>query len=190
VSIDGGESWTRFKANLPTVAVHDLTIHPRENDLVLGTYGRGFWVGDISPLQDLTADTFDKHLYLFNIEPRARYGFSTQGMNYHLFGDKYIEVPNEPDAMAINFWLKNSAGASRVTIADISGRIVAQLGGETRAGLNRVLWNMLAAGAAAPTGRGGRGSPSTIAPPGDYVVTVEVGGEKQTKIGRVRERIW
>jgi hypothetical protein len=116
-------------------------------------------------------------------------------MNYHLFGDKYIEVPNEPDAMAINFWLKSAAGPSHVTVADISGRVVAQLGGETRAGLNRVLWTMYAtnagAGAAAgQPGRGGRGGGGALAPPGDYVVTVEVGGEKQTKIGRVRERLW
>ena len=197
VSIDGGASWTRFKANLPTVAVHDLTIHPRENDLVLGTYGRGFWVGDISPLQDLATDTFDTNFHLFNIEPRARYGFSTQGMNYHLFGDKYIEVPNEPDAMAINFWVKGAAGPARVTITDISGRVVAQLGGETKAGLNRVMWNMIAsppapngANTPAPAGRGGRGGGGTLAAPGDYSVTVEVSGEKQTKVGRVRERIW
>ena len=47
--------------------------------------------------------------YLFDIEPRARYGFSAQGMNYHLFGDKYLEVPNEPDALVINYYLKADA---------------------------------------------------------------------------------
>ena len=41
----------------------------------------------------------DKPAHLFDIEPRARYGFSDQGMNYHLFGDKYLEVPNEPEAL-------------------------------------------------------------------------------------------
>ena len=55
VSIDGGERWSALKANLPTVAVHDLTIHPRENDLVIATYGRALWTGDITPLQELTA---------------------------------------------------------------------------------------------------------------------------------------
>ena len=83
--------------------MHDLTIHPRENDLVLGTYGRAFWTGDITPLQELSAEVLDKPAHLFDIEPRARYGFSTQGMNYHLFGDKYIEVPNEPEALVINY---------------------------------------------------------------------------------------
>ena len=93
--------------------MHDLTIHPRENDLVLGTYGRALWTGDITPLQELSAEVLDKPAYLFDIEPRARYGFSTQGMNYHLFGDKYLEVPNEPEALVINYYLKADAPAAR-----------------------------------------------------------------------------
>jgi len=208
VSIDAGARWSRLKA-LPEVAVHDLTIHPRENDLVLGTYGRGLWVGDISPLQDLSVETLAKNVHLFDIEPRARYGFSTQGMNYHLFGDKYLEVPNEPDAMAINYWVRTAAeGAqARVTITDVQGRTVAQLSGPARPGLNRVLWNMTvmlpgdpdrgalvrggataAPGRAGGPGRGGRGggAPASAA---DYLVTLEIGGEKMLKIGRVRERI-
>jgi photosystem II stability/assembly factor-like uncharacterized protein len=195
VSIDLGGRWTRLKANLPTVAVHDLVIHPRENDLVLGTYGRGFWVGDISPLQDLSAQTFTE-IYLFDIEPKARYGFSDQGMNYHLFGDKYIEVPNEYDGMVINYWSKEAVPAgARVTIADAAGRQVAQLQGQVRAGLNRVQWNLTetVAPAGAPTGRGGRGGGRGGGPlvaPGDYRVTLEVGTATVTKTAKVRERIW
>src|SRR6185369_6240557 len=99
VSIDGGARWAQMKANLPAVAVHDLTIHPRENDLVIGTYGRAFWTGDITPLQELSSNVLDEAAHLFDVEPRARYGFSTQGMNYHLFGDRYLEAPNEPEAL-------------------------------------------------------------------------------------------
>ena len=85
-----------------------------------------------------------KPLHLFDIEPRAPYSFRAQG-NYHLFGDTYIEVPNEPEALAINYSLraKDEAGA-RVTIADIKGAEIAQLKGPSEAGLNRVLWNMRA----------------------------------------------
>jgi ligand-binding sensor domain-containing protein len=196
VSIDLGASWTRMKANLPTVAVHDLVIHPRENDLVLGTYGRGFWVGDISPLQDLSAQTFTEPVHLFDIEPKARYGFSDQGMNYHLFGDKYVEVPNEYDGMVINYWSREAvATGARVTITDASGRQVAQLQGQVRAGLNHVQWNLAEtpAAAAPPTGRGGRGGGRAGGPlvaPGDYRVTLEAAGQTLTKTGHVRERIW
>ena len=60
VSIDDGGRWSRLDANLPTVAVHDLTIHPRENDLVVATYGRALWTGDITPLQELSADVLGR----------------------------------------------------------------------------------------------------------------------------------
>ena len=190
VSIDTGAQWTRLKANLPTVPVHDLTIHPRENDLVLGTYGRGMFIGDITHLQELSADVLAKPLHLFAVEPRAAYGFRAQG-NYHLYGHKYLEVPNEPDALAINYLRDKHDGGAQVTISDISGERIAQVKGASEAGLNRAFRNMRA-GAGAPAGggrgRGGFGGPPL--PAGDYRITVAAGGQQQTTIGRIRDRIW
>jgi photosystem II stability/assembly factor-like uncharacterized protein len=190
VSTDAGAQWTRLKANLPTVPVHDLTIHPRENDLVLGTYGRGIFIGDITHLQELSADMFATPMHLFGVEPRAAYGFRAQG-NYHLYGHKYIEVPNEPDALVINYYLRQKHdGGAQVTISDIRGEQIAQVKGASEAGLNRAFWNMRAGGGAPPgggRGRGGLGGPPL--PAGDYRITVIVGGQQQTTIGRIRERI-
>jgi len=186
VSINGGGAWTRLKANLPDVAVHDLTIHPRENDLVLATYGRALWTGDITPLQELTADLFNQPAHLFDVEPRARYGFSTQGANYPLFGDKYIEVPNEPDALVINYFLKGDVTpAPRVTITDANGGVVRQVDGPGRAGLNRVNVPFTGGG----RGRGAGPAAAGNLPPGDYRVTLTVGGQTMSKPARVRERI-
>ena len=195
VSIDGGSRWERLRANLPTVAVHDLTIHPRESDLVVGSYGRGVFVGDISPLRRLTNEVLAADFHLFEVEPRPYYGFRALG-NFHLFGDKYIEVPNEPDGLVINYWLREEqAGGAHVTVADISGEQVASLEGPAAAGLNRALWNMRSGGG----GRGGRGGGGgggfrgrgggPPLPPGDYRITVEVGGQRQSTVGRIRERI-
>jgi photosystem II stability/assembly factor-like uncharacterized protein len=191
VSIDGGQAWTRLKGSLPDVAVHDLTIHPRENDLVLATYGRALWTGDITPLQELSADVLSQTAYLFDIEPKARYGFSTQGMNYNLFGDKYLEVPNEPEALVINYYLKADAtGGARITIADLAGRQLRQLNGPSSQGVNRATVSLAGGG-----GRGGgRGRGAGAAPMGplgvgEYVVTVEVAGQTLTKRAEVRERI-
>ncbi len=196
VSIDGGAAWTQMKGNLPTVAVHDLTIHPRENDLVLGTYGRAFWTGDISPLQELSAKVLDSAAYLFDIKPRARYGFSTQGMNYHLFGDKYLEVPNEPEAFVVNYYLKTDAdAAARITVKDGTGSVVRELSGPARAGLNRALVALgngggrgFGGGGAGGRGRGGAAA-ATALTVGDYTVTIDVAGQSLTKPTRVRERI-
>ncbi len=195
VSIDGGTSWSRLRANLPTIPVQDLTIHPRENDLVLGTYGRGFWVGDISPLQELTPAVLGERAHLFDIEPRPHYGFSTQGMNYHLFGDKYIEVPNEPDALAIRYLLQaDDAAGAKITVADpMDGSTLAELNGPARAGLNTVYWNMQrvepgqGGRGRGRSGFGGRGGGPPV-PPGTYRVTVEVSGQTLTKPGTIRER--
>ncbi|HYN10191.1 MAG TPA: hypothetical protein VES67_22585 [Vicinamibacterales bacterium] len=186
VSIDAGRSWARLKANLPAVAVHDLTVHPREGDLVLGTYGRAIWVGDITPLQELTAEIMAKTVHLFDIEPRARYGFSAIG-NYNLYGDKYIEIPNEPEALIVNYYLRSDAtGNARVTVTDATGRAVRTVDGPGRRGLNRAVINLAAGG-------GGRGGPPAAGggglATGDYVISLEVAGEKLTKPGRVRDRI-
>jgi photosystem II stability/assembly factor-like uncharacterized protein len=211
VSIDAGAHWTRFQANLPAVAVHDLVVHPRENDLVLGTYGRALWAGDVSFMPELTAEVLDKSAYLFDIEPKARYGFGRQGMNYKLYGDKFLSVPNEPEAIVINYYLKTEAAAgAKVTVTDMKGRVMRQLDGPAKAGMNRVLWLLAGGGGRGPGGgsgaaggagteAGGRagsagsgsgaGSAALPATVGDYTVMVEVAGEKLTKPAKVRERI-
>ena len=194
--------------------MHDLTIHPRENDLVIATYGRALWTGDMTPLQELSAEVLDKAAHLFDVEPRARYGFSTQGMNYHLFGDKYLEVANEPEALMVNYYVKADATeAARIRVADLTGRVVRELTGPARAGLNRAQVNLTggggrggpftpavgaagggagAAAATGPAGQRGRGAGAAPAGPlavGDYVVTVDVSGVTMSKPARVRERI-
>jgi photosystem II stability/assembly factor-like uncharacterized protein len=193
VSIDAGAKWSRLKANLPTVPVHDLTVHPRENDLVLGTYGRGIFIGDITHLQELSADVLSKPFHVFAVEPRTAYGFRALG-NFHLFGHKYIEVPNEPDALIINYYLRAKAeGEAVATVFDIKGDRVAQIKGPAAAGLNRMSWNMRK-GSGAPAGGGPQFGPSTgsgqaLMPPGDYRIVVEAGGQQQTTIARIRERV-
>jgi photosystem II stability/assembly factor-like uncharacterized protein len=194
VSLNSGTNWTRLRANLPTVAVHDLTIHPRENDLVLGTYGRALWSGDVSFVPELTAENLAKNAHLFDIEAKARYGFGTQGSNFSMYGNKYLTVPNEPEAIVINYYVKaDQAAGAKITVTDLSGRVMRQLDGPAKKGLNRVLWPLAGGrgggpGGGAPGGRGGA-APAPPAGVGDYNVTVEVAGEKLTKPAKIRERI-
>jgi len=61
VSIDGGKAWTKWTNGYPTVSTYDMVIHPREHDLVIGTFGRAFWVlDDIRPLRDLAKNGADE----------------------------------------------------------------------------------------------------------------------------------
>src|SRR4029077_1586116 len=60
-TIDGGKKWVQLKGGLPTIAVRDLAIQQRENDLVLATFGRGFYVlDDYTPLRSVTASALEK----------------------------------------------------------------------------------------------------------------------------------
>ena len=138
VSLDGGQSWSRMKNNLPTVPVHDLVIHPRENDLVVGTHGRGFFITDISPLQELTPDVLAKDVYLFQIEPKVQWIMPHQTVvSYQNFAGE-----NEPHGVVINYYLKQPV-EDGVIIKIMEGkRVINELKGSNKAGLNRVEWYM------------------------------------------------
>jgi len=116
-----------------------------------------------------------------------------QGMNYHLFGDRYLEVPNEPEALAINYYLKADApAAAKITVKDPSGKVVRELEGPAKAGFNRAMVALAGGGGrggpGGGRGRGGAPGPAPLAI-GDYIVTVDVAGQSLTKPARVRARI-
>ena len=176
-SIDGGAQWVPLRANMPTVPVHDLVIHPRENDLVAGTYGRGLWITDIGPLREMSAAVLpllNEEVHLFDIEPKARRGEGAWG-NYQLYGDRYARTANEPDALAIVYYVRDGAAGATLTVANPSGGMIRTWSAPAKPGLNRAYWNML----------DDRGQPFA---PGEYVVTVKVGERTQSKRATIRAR--
>jgi photosystem II stability/assembly factor-like uncharacterized protein len=108
-SPDGGDNWVQLKAGLPTVAVRDIEIQRRENDLVLATFGRGLYIlDDYSLLRNLRAETFDKSASLFPIKdswlfiPSKPLGLRDKG---HL-GSSHYAAPNPPVGAVFSYWLK------------------------------------------------------------------------------------
>jgi len=74
VSFNGGKNWMKWTHGVPTAAVRDLSVHPRENDLIIGTHGRSIYIiDDISPLREISEDLFKKQLYLFEIQDAFQY---------------------------------------------------------------------------------------------------------------------
>ena len=70
ISLNGGAEWKRFMTGLPTVRVDDIAVHPRDNDLIVGTHGRGIYIiDDITPLQQLTDKVLDFEVTLFDVRP-------------------------------------------------------------------------------------------------------------------------
>ncbi len=73
-SVDGGKIWTQLKSGIPDVAVRDIAIQERENDLVLATFGRGFYIlDDYTPLREIDKDFFDTAAYIFPIKDALMY---------------------------------------------------------------------------------------------------------------------
>ncbi len=168
-------------------------MHPRENDLVLGSYGRGLWVTNIGPLQELTSAVLAKDAHLFAIKPVTQRVTWVFGANDYLFGQRHLSTPNEPAGMVIQYYLKNAAPRATVVITDASKQEVAKLQGPAATGINTVVWNTRreAGGAGGRGGGGGgRGGPPLVEllmPLGDYTVTVEVGETRLTGAGQNRE---
>ena len=105
-----------------------------------------------------------------------------------MFGDKYVRVPNEPDALSIYYYLGSDGDQAHLTIRKADGAVVREFYGPTTPGLHRAAWP-LNGGAGPGGGSGGRGGPppGPVAP-GSYQVTLTVGGQTLTKTAVVKER--
>src|SRR5436309_9397594 len=183
VSIDGGKNWAQFKGNhFPAVAVRDLAIQPRENDLVLATHGRGIWiVDDIIPLRGLTNDITSQEVAFVSARPVQQ---RIEGSGGWANGDAVFVGDNPPDAAVITYYqrTRHLFGKLKIEILDSTGRVVDEVPASKRSGLNRVTWSMREKPPRVPpaaqiAGAGTRG-PRLV--PGDYKVRL-------TKAGKVYE---
>jgi len=107
-TIDGGKAWTRLKGGLPTIAVRDIAIQQRENDLVLGTFGRGFYVlDDYAVLRTLTPELLNKGTILGAVEDALIYIQSRPlGLMGKAFvGESYYMGENVPPSATITYYL-------------------------------------------------------------------------------------
>jgi hypothetical protein len=74
ISVNQGDKWHKFSKGLPTISIRDLAIQKRENDLVLATFGRSFYIlDDYSPLRSITDETLEKEAHLFNPRKALQY---------------------------------------------------------------------------------------------------------------------
>lgn len=186
VSISGGSKWVNMRSNMPTIAVHDLLVHPRENDLVVGTYGRGIYITDISPLQEIDSKMLEEDIHFFQVEPTVQRVTRGWG-NYNLYGSRHISTPNEPNAVVFNYYLKEETDSPvKMTISNPDGEILGRLEGQTGAGINRISWNMRQQRSGEQTQR--RMRFGSLVNPGEYIVSMEVNGKIFSQKFRIIER--
>ena len=141
VSLDQGKRWTKLGA-LPTVAVDDILVHPRERDLVIATHGRSlFVIDDIRPLQELTPEIRSKEAYLFPVRKASgRYllpGFEEWS------GSTVFRGANPAEGALLSFWIKEGGpDPVKIEIKNGQGQTAANLTATAVSGINRVSWDL------------------------------------------------
>ena len=141
VSLNGGKVWNRFMNNMPTVAFHDLIIHPRDNDLIAGTHGRSIWIADdITPLQQLTEEVLSSKVYLFKNRVATKWQTVSLGRQQSFFK---FRGKNPPAGAFIHFYLKSvPVEKVRIQIQDLMGKFQKEITLSGKPGINKVHWNM------------------------------------------------
>ena len=149
VSFNAGDGWQPLQNNLPAAPVSGIVVQEHFGDLVVGTYGRGFWIlDDLSPLRQLDADAMASASHLF--APRDAYRFRPITPPSVPYSDPTEGTDPEYGA-SINYWLSEGAVASAergdadaptVEIVNAAGEVVRTLAGTTRAGVNRIHWDL------------------------------------------------
>jgi len=152
VSIDGGEKWTRWTNGFPTVSTMDLVIHPREHDLVVGTFGRSAYIlDDIRPLRALARDYEGvKSSLISPVEPPVAY-LAERGNapGYYFTGDAYFEGENRQIGARISYFakVKDVEGKAKkdsvvIEVLDSDNKPVRTIKELPENGLNRTLWRL------------------------------------------------
>jgi photosystem II stability/assembly factor-like uncharacterized protein len=198
VSFNDGTNWIPLQNNLPHAPVTWIVIQEHFNDLVVGTYGRGFWImDDITPIRELTPEVLDSDAHLFLPRPAYRFRYITSPMTHR--GDP-VTGQNPPYGADINYYLKSvPTGDVKITILDGMGETVRTLEGTKKPGINRIWWDLrydLSRQAKlrtsplyAPHVRVGpegwrpavAGRVSVLAAPGTYTVQLGVGEQEFTR---------
>jgi len=142
-SRDGGKNWADLKLNAPTVAFHDLLIHPRDNDLIAATHGRGIWIlDDISALQQAKDEVVSGDAFLFDSSrPATRWLRISRGG--YSRGNLYYRGENPPTGALIHYYLKDKpAGPVTIEITDVTGQNKKTFTIESgKPGINRLAWD-------------------------------------------------
>jgi photosystem II stability/assembly factor-like uncharacterized protein len=196
VSYDDGANWQPLQNNLPHAPVYWITVQEQFNDLVISTYGRGFWImDDITPIQQMTAEVLNSNAHLFT--PHATYRLRGITVPYASTDDP-TAGQNPPYGASINYFLKAAPKSDpSIKIVDASGQTVRTIRGSRTAGINRVWWDLrteqskevrlrtspiyapeirLGAEGWRPLPEGGR--MNVLAPPGTYTVKLSVDGQE------------
>ena len=187
ISPDAGKTWAEFKGGrFPSVAVRDLQVQTRDNDLVLATHGRGIWiVDDITPLRNLSSERMASEATFLPGRP-AQQRMPALGGGWPE-GDAAFAGPNPPGGAVITYYqrTRHLFGPIKLEIFDASGKLVDSIPASKRRGINRAVWSMRVKPPRVPRAAtiAFAASQGPRVPPGTYTVRLTKGGRSiETKL--------
>lgn len=136
ISLDGGTNFMKMTGGLPAVAVHDLVIHPRDNDLVVGTHGRSIWIANVEELQMLTPELMASELHLFKapqVIHSKRWGQSWS---------KWLETSSPTVNIPIYINSSTKEKAVKLEVRSAEGTLLNTVIFNTAAGLNYIPYHI------------------------------------------------
>lgn len=146
ISNNGGKAWAQFKGgNFPNVAVRDIVINPRNQDLVMATHGRGIWIiDDITPMRALSAELLQKEAAFLPARPVIQ---RIEGQGGWVEGDSTFVGDNPPDGAVITYYqrTRHLFGHIKLDVIGPDGKVVDTIPASKRRGINRITWAMRAA---------------------------------------------
>jgi photosystem II stability/assembly factor-like uncharacterized protein len=196
-SFDDGATWLPLQNNLPHAPVSWMVVQPDFDDLVVSTYGRGFWIlDDVTPLQQLTTAVLSERSHLF--DPRPAYLLRTTPVVANRLADEWDPATgtgrNPPYGASINYYLGTTVSTEPlIVVQDDKGATIRTLFGARAAGINRVWWDLRGDSSTAPSaaasggragggraggGGGGRGSVPPLVAAGTYTIRLTVDGKE------------
>ncbi len=202
VTIDGGEKWTKWTNGYPTVPTMDMVIHPREHDLVIGTFGRSAYViDDISPLRALAREYETiKSSKVYAMEPPVAYLADTKNApGYYFTGDAYYEGENRSMGARLSYFVqvdddseKEKKDTVTIIVRDQDKKLVRTLKRVPENGLNRAVWRLDRKGVRVNfsrtrdrSGNGESGGGGYVLP-GEYQVELGFRGDTVSTMVRVK----
>jgi photosystem II stability/assembly factor-like uncharacterized protein len=197
VSLDEGRNWKKFLNGLAVVRIDDMLVHPRDNDLVLATHGRGIQImDDITPLQQLTPEVMAADAHLF--APREAVLWKSDArLSRSVTGNKNWEAPPAPQGAAISYYFRTApTGNVTLVVQRPDGSVFRDLPVQRAAGLQRSQWNLRGNPAPQPAGGGGGGGgggqqgQGALATPGTYRIVLTVDGRTFTQNITVVDDTW
>ena len=148
-TVDGGKQWVQIKGGMPVTQVRDLTLQKRESDVVMGTFGRGFYVlDDYSALREISAETLNESARLYPLRHAYSFvpgGVAPAGAAGVLAISGNFSTPNPPVGAWITYSVKDSLPADTklvLTISDNTGKQIRRCELDKAPGLRRLTWNL------------------------------------------------